>query len=68
MGQNVKNPCDQPILSLRADLYGSQTVIQFLGELGTQGIGRHQGPAKTGLGAFPLCLTASLVRPWLFHA
>lgn len=33
MGQNVENPCEQPIMSLRADLYGNQTVTRCLGDL-----------------------------------
>jgi hypothetical protein len=60
MGQNVGNPCDQPILSLRADLYGSQSIIRFLGKLVTKGVTGLQ--ARTGLNAFLLCSTELLVH------
>lgn len=65
LGQKVENPCDQPILSLRANLYGSQTVIRFMVSLEQREL--HDDLAKTGLGAFLLCPIASPVHPWVFH-
>ena len=58
-GQTVENPCDRPILSLRADLYGSKAVIRFPGE---RGITWLQDSAEVGLGSLLLC-PISLVHP-----
>ena len=58
-GQTVENPCDQPILSPRADLCGSKAVMRFPGE---RGITWLQDLAELGLGALLLC-PISLVHP-----
>ena len=58
-GQTVENPCDQPILSPRADLYGSKAGIRFPGE---RGITWLQDLAEVGLGAL-LLRPISLVHP-----